>query len=117
MPARFANRFGFLAALALVVAVVVGGPAAAQSLDDLRAAGVVGERFDGLVEVRDTKASAQVRSLVEKVNAKRREIYAQRAAEQGVSAEQVGRVYAEKIFQGAPAGTWFRDQAGEWRRK
>ncbi|MEE8248413.1 MAG: DUF1318 domain-containing protein, partial [Alphaproteobacteria bacterium] len=47
------------------------GPASAQSLDALRAGGVVGERFDGLAVVRDPGASAQVQELVQQINQER----------------------------------------------
>ena len=40
-----------------------------------------------------------------------------RAAEQGVAADAVGKVYAQQIIQNAPAGTWFLDPSGGWRQK
>jgi uncharacterized protein YdbL (DUF1318 family) len=88
-------------------------PAAAQSLDELRASGAIGERFDGLVEARDAGAAAAVKDI----NAKRQEIYAQRAAAQGVPADQVGRVYAQEIMQKAPGGTWFLSPDNTWTQK
>lgn len=104
--------------LALVLALAAHGtPAVAQSLDALRASGAVGERFDGQAVVRDAGASAQVRALVAQVNAKRGQIYAQRAAQQGVPSGQVGRVYAKQILQKAAPGTWFLNEAGQWVRK
>lgn len=90
-------------------------PAAAQSLDELRASGAIGERYDGLVVARSNDAAT--RSVVDAVNAQRRQIYAKRAAEQGVSADQVGRVYAQEIFRKAPAGTYFLQENGQWVRK
>ncbi len=102
------------AAVVIVVSFAIGA-SQAQSLDAVRASGAVGEQFDGYATVRD--AGADVKALVDTVNAKRRGIYEQRAAEQGVSADQVGRVYAEKIMQKAPAGTWFRDESGNWSQK
>lgn len=104
--------------LALVLALAPNGtPARAQSLDALRASGAVGERFDGLAVVRDAGASAQMRALVAQVNAKRGQIYAQRAAQQGVPSAQVGRVYAKQILQKSASGTWFLNEAGQWVRK
>ena len=108
----------WLIRIAVAVVIVVSfaiGASQAQSLDAVRASGAVGEQFDGYATVRD--AGADVKALVDTVNAKRRGIYEQRAAEQGVSADQVGRVYAEKIMQKAPAGTWFRDESGNWSQK
>lgn len=106
-----------LLAAVLLALSVAAGAAQAQSLDELRASGVVGERYDGYVVLRDTGASEKVKALVEEVNAKRRGIYEKRAAEQGVPVGQVGRVYAQQIFEQAGEGTWFLDEAGKWVRK
>lgn len=87
-------------------------PALAQSLNDLRRTGAVGERFDGLLVARD--GSAATRQFVETVNAQRLTIYRDQAAAQGVSPEQVGRVYAGQIRQSVPRGTWFLQANGNW---
>ena len=60
---------------------------------------------------------ADVRALVDRVNAERTRIYAQRAREQNVPAGQVGRVYAAEIMQKAPPGTWFLGENGSYTRK
>lgn len=103
------------AALILLAANV--SPAMAQSLDELRSQGVVGERYDGLLVLRDGGASAAVRSFVEETNAKRLAIYQQRATEQNVPVVEVGKVYAQQIMGKAPGGTYFQDAAGNWSRK
>ncbi len=106
------------AALALVlIAVAWPGAAAAQSLDQLRAQGVVGERYDGYAVVRAPPASAQAQSFVAGVNAKRRAIYESRAKQQNVTPAAVGQIYAKQIFERAPPGTWFLDASGKWVRK
>ncbi len=101
----------------LVVLTTAPGPASAQSLDALRAGGVVGERFDGMAVVRAPGASAQVQALVQKINQERQKIYGQRAAEQGVPIDQVGRVYAAQIQGQAPSGTWILSESGQWSQK
>ncbi len=108
--------------LSIMVALPVAAAAAlfpvaagAQSLNALRASGAVGEGYDGFARVR--KAGGGARSVVDAVNAKRRAIYAERAKEQGTTADQVGRVYARQILTKAPAGTWFLKESGEWVRK
>lgn len=116
---QFTHRRRFITLLALSLFALVFGamPATAQSLDELRRSGVVGERYDGLAVVRDPGASSAVRDLVAEVNAERRRIYAKRAAEEGVPADQVGRVYVQRIFRDAPAGTWFLGEDGRWVKK
>lgn len=108
--------------LSIMVAVPVAAAAAlfpvaagAQSLNELRASGAVGEGYDGFARVR--KAGGGAQSVVDAVNAKRRAIYAERAKEQGTAADQVGRVYAKQILGKAPAGTWFLEESGKWVRK
>lgn len=96
--------------------VTLAHPAVAQSLDALRASGAVGERYDGYAVVREPNA-AGAKSVVDSVNQKRRAIYEERAAAEGVSVEAVGKVYAKQIVQQAPRGTWFLDESGKWRQK
>ena len=102
-----------LLAMAAVALPLLAGPASAQSLDELRASGKVGERYDGFAVARDPS----VADMVKEINAKRREIYESQAKKQGVTVEQVGAVYAAELLQKLPAGTWFLTAAGEWRKK
>lgn len=117
MQMQHRRRFLILLAVSLCAVALGVLPAAAAPIDDLRKSGVVGEQYDGFAVVREASASAQVRALVDRVNAQRRQIYAKRAAEQGVPAGQVGRVYAQEIFRNAPAGTWFLGEDGRWTKK
>jgi uncharacterized protein YdbL (DUF1318 family) len=99
-------------ALALTLPLLTG-PAAAQSLDELRASGQIGERYDGYAVARDPALG----DMVAGINAKRRGIYEEQAKKQGVAVEQVGLVYANEIVNQVPAGTWILTADGEWRRK
>jgi uncharacterized protein len=108
-------RTGLLALLALSLSRA----ALAQStrlLDGPRAAGTVGERYDGYA-VAHGKASADVAKLVDQVNAERRAVYAERAKNTGAPTEAVGKIYAQEIMKSAPAGTWFLGENGQWTRK
>ena len=110
------RSLGFPLVVLIAVVLAIGSfaaPATAQSLDDLRASGAVGERFDGMAVARDPSAA----DAVVEINAKRMKIYAERAASEGVSAEQVGKVYAQKILQKAAAGTWLQAPDDTWTRK
>lgn len=106
-----------LPALAVVVMLfaALAPPAGAASLDELRQQGVLGERYDGYVVVRqNTGGAAQTAA---EINAKRRALYAQRAQQQKISVDQVGQVYARQILSQAPAGTWFLDASNRWVQK
>lgn len=110
-------RRDFSRAVAVAAVVLALGlsarPVLAQSLDELRASGAVGERYDGYAQALQSSAAG----VVEEVNAKRRQIYAKRASQEGVSADQIGRVYAQQIFAQAPRGTKFLQEDGSWITK
>jgi uncharacterized protein YdbL (DUF1318 family) len=113
MPSR--RRLFVALSLAILLFAGFAAPTSAQSLDDFRKQGIIGERYDGLAMVRQPNAAAQ--AVVSQVNAKRSRIYAERAQQQKVSPEQVGKVYARQIFSRAPAGTWFLGEDGRWVQK
>ncbi len=119
MKRRFVLGTSRLSGLVLVLGLllaVIAPAAMAQSLDELRASGAIGERYDGYVAVRDSGA-AGAKSVAKEVNAKRRNLYEKRAASQGATPQDVGRVYASQIMRKAPGGTWFLDENGNWRQK
>ena len=110
-------RRNFARAMVLAAVVLVLGssapPVLAQSLNDLHASGAVGERFDGYAQALQSGAAG----VVQQVNAKRRQIYQQTADKEGVSVDQIGRVYAPQIFAKAPPGTKFLQENGAWVTK
>jgi uncharacterized protein YdbL (DUF1318 family) len=92
-------------------------PAAADSLDDAKAEGQVGERIDGYVGVVDANASGEVRALVDQVNAERQEKYAEIAAERGTSIQAVAQIAGQKLIARAPGGQYVLGANGQWRQK
>lgn len=95
------------------------GFAAAQSrpLDAPRAQGIVGERYDGLLVLRQSNAPAAIKGLVNQTNAKRLAVYKKRAKETGASVKDVGKIYANQIAKEAPKGTYFLTEAGKWVKR
>jgi len=116
----FARR-SFLAAFAGLCAALVAfgasGQAEAASLDELRKQGVIAERWDGYVEVRVNNPPAAAKRIVERINEERRQVYEKRADEQGVKPSAVAKVYASKILEKAPVGTYFKKQNGSYVQK
>ena len=106
-----------LSGLLLALAMVFSAPAMADALDDARAAGVVGERPDGLVSPVDPSAPANIQSLVQSVNAQRMEKYQQISAQKGVPVEQVGAIAGEKIISKLKPGYKYMDASGNWVTK
>ncbi|WP_417452609.1 YdbL family protein [Kiloniella sp.] len=108
------NSMKMLRILFLAFAVASVIPTAwAADLDSLRSSGAVGERYDGMAVARDGSAS----DFVSATNAKRTQIYQERANKEGVSVKQVGMVYAKQIMSKAPSGTWFQAEDGSWVQK
>ena len=103
----------------LSLLVLASAPVLAQGrpLDAPRAAGTVGERYDGLAVVRAPTAPADIKTLVDQANAERAALYKQRAASDGATVDAVGRIYAQEIMKAAPAGTWFLQESGQWTKK
>ncbi len=107
-------------ALTVAFAALFAAPDLARAgtrLDAYRADGVIAERFDGYVEIRDSNAPSAARALVADVNARRRALYTQRASESNVPVEEVGKVFANKIVKTAPPGTYFRRPGGDYVRR
>ena len=120
---RFSDRLTLLACVTALAALLLGAPvapgAAAQDkpLDAPRAAGIVGERYDGYAVLRDANAPQEIKDLVVRVNERRKSYYAKRAAEDKAPVAAVGKIYAQQIIKRAPAGTYFLDETGKWTRR
>ena len=100
--------------MTMVVFLLASGMTAwAGALQDLRASGALGESASGYVVARDSSATAEVASI----NKKRKAVYAKKAAAQGVSIDEVAKVYAKEILKKVPAGTWIQDEKGQWFKK
>ncbi|MEM1231924.1 MAG: YdbL family protein [Pseudomonadota bacterium] len=102
---------GCLAALLLVFSAVAG----AVELDDLKAAGTVGERADGYLGAVSASVSAEVAALVADINGKRRAQYQRIASARGLALDQVEALAGKKTLAKTASGGWiFVDQ---WQRK
>lgn len=86
-------------------------------LTELKDAGLVGETFQGYVEVvPGRELDEEGRKLVEAENADRRTLYEMIAKEQGITVEEVGQQAAKGNFRYAKRGHWLRYPEG-WRQK
>jgi uncharacterized protein YdbL (DUF1318 family) len=92
-------------------------PALAQSLDQAKAAGLVGEKVDGFVGVVDANAPAEVRAMVERINAERRAKYAEIAQKQNAPMDAVAKIAGQKLIERAPSGQYVLGADGRWRQK
>lgn len=111
------NRLVRTLALMLVLGLGLGtlpGAGAPMSVDAAKAAGLVGERPDGLLGVVDANAGADVTGLVETVNRQRLAHYAEIAAANNSTVEQVQAVAGAQLIERTPAGQYVMDAAGRW---
>jgi len=109
--------------IACIALLLIPGIAFALTLDEARARGLVGEDWTGYVAAVAANPTPEVQALVTEVNAKRKSVYAKIAAETStakdpVTADDVGRLGADKIFDKAEPGTYIRAAAGQsWQKK
>ena len=109
-----------LALLSLVATLGLGGAAesvAQAGLDNAKAAGLVGERPDGLVGIVDPGAGADVVGLVDTVNRQRLAHYAEIAAANNSTIEQVQAVAGAQLIERTPSGQYVMDASGRWFMK
>lgn len=107
-------------ALALAMGATLAGTALAQTgaqkalIDAAKSRGEVGEQSDGFVGVR-TSTDADTREAITVTNNARRQAYASRGAEAGVSATVAGaRMFESQLQPRIRSGEWFRNAQGQW---
>ena len=104
--------------LLLFAAVMLAAPSAAQTpaVDAARAAGQIGERYDGYIGVAGT-VTAPVRSQVSSINITRRSLYSRLAASKGVSPQEVGVTAGCQLLARVGVGEVYMWADGVWRRR
>ena len=91
-------------------------PVSAADLAQAKAAGLVGEQLNGLLGVVDSSAPEDVRALVDSINVQRLAEYKRIAAKNGVPAEEVARLTAQKVIGQAAAGHYVQTTSG-WQKR
>jgi hypothetical protein len=102
----------------LPLAILVASPVAAQTpaVNAARAAGQVGERYDGYLGLASATSSA-VRSQVATINITRRSLYSNLAARKGVSPQDVGITAGCELLARVAVGEAYMLGDGVWRRR
>jgi uncharacterized protein YdbL (DUF1318 family) len=106
-------------ARAAALALLVGAsPVVAQTpaVDAARAAGSVGERFDGYLGIA-AAVPGPVRSQVASINIQRRALYTNLAASKGVSPNDVGITAGCELLGRVGVGQAYMLGDGAWRRR
>lgn len=102
----------FLATLAVSASAMAQTPA----VDAARAAGIVGERFDGYMGFA-AAPSAAARSQVATINIRRRALYSNLAASRGASPQDVGITAGCQLLARVSVGEAYMLGDGVWRRR
>ncbi len=102
--------------LAVALLAVPMSSAYALGLDEAKARGLVGETASGYLASVNPSPSAEVRTLVEDINAKRRAEYERIAKQNGTSVASVEKLAAGKAFEKTPKGQYVRPEGG-WVKK
>lgn len=100
----------------------------ADDIKDFKKAGSVGEKADGLLEIRETaqyKEEANYKKLVDKIVSEENEdrlLIMKRIVQLHPEIDpedraKVGYVYALLKQEASPPGTWIQSQDGSWNRK
>ena len=95
-----------LRVLLLVAGLLSSGLALAIELDGAKAQGLVGERVDGYLGAVSDSPSAEVKALIEDVNAKRRTRYQQIAAKNNIDLADVEARAGQRAIELTASGGW-----------
>ena len=104
---------------ALAASLLVAGAASAQGYAELataRAAGQVGERFDGYLGLA-ARTSPAVQRQVSSINIRRRSLYSGLAQRRGVTPQAVGIATGCELLERVQVGEVYMLQDGVWRRR
>jgi uncharacterized protein YdbL (DUF1318 family) len=111
------NHLAAALAIAAAFALLIAPAAHADALDAAKSAGFVGERRDGLLGLVKSDAPADVKALVQSVNAKRKDKYAAIAKKNGTTVAAVAALAGEKAIAKTNPGNYVQNAAGEWVTK
>tara|TARA_R110002167_G_scaffold185364_1_gene385938 strand:- start:1159 stop:1482 length:324 start_codon:yes stop_codon:yes gene_type:complete len=98
----------------IIVSMLFSSIAFAIGLDEAKQKGLVGEKDNGYLGVVVAQKDAQ--DLVEDINAKRKTVYAQLAAKNGITVQQVEKLAAQKAYEKTSSGHYLW-VGGKWVKK
>ena len=103
--------------LALLISMMAMSVAVASPLAQPKADGLIGEQANGYIGLVQQNVSADIKRLVNDVNAKRKAGYQRIAKKQGTSLAEVERVGGNTAIEKTLRGNYIREGSGTWRKK
>lgn len=101
---------------AIALAVAPGARGQSPIVDQARAQGTAGERYDGYIGVWGQGTSA-LRSAVGAINIQRRSLYSRLAAAKGATPQEVGLTAGCQLLARVGVGQAYLLSDGTWRRR
>ena len=115
---KIMNIRAWVTAIMFAVTSLVVAPMASAGdpqIDAAKEKGIVGEQLDGYLGfVTIIGAEPSLKRKVDEINAKRRALYQQRAAESGVTPAQYATATGEKLIKRAAPSAMVVDATGSW---
>lgn len=102
---------------ALISMMTVSVAVAASALTQPKAGGLIGEQANGYIGLVQQNVPANIKKLVNDMNAKRKAGYQKIANKQGTSLAEVERVGGKKAIEKTLRGNYIRAASGGWRKK
>lgn len=94
--------------------------ASAFTLEDIKSAGIVGEKEDGLLAIVDEnvkgKDISKIKTFVDDINQKRMQKYLDLSKKNAIKVEQIQLLTGTKVIEKAPKGTYIMHK-GKWIKK
>lgn len=101
----------------LVSLMAVSVASAASPLAQPKADGLIGEQANGYIGLVKQNVPADVKALVNDVNARRKAGYQKISKREGLSLAETEKVGGNKAIEKTLPGNYIRDTSGAWRRK
>ena len=118
MTRRLALRLFALPALIVMLAGLGwSAPSWAISLQDAKAQGLVGEQPDGYLGLVKGNASADVKAMMNDINAQRKQEYQRIAKRNNTKLDVVEALAGKKAIERTPSGQYVKLPSGQWAKK
>lgn len=92
----------------------------ALTLDEIKSAGLVGERYDGLLGIVEPntkgKDITKIKKFIDDINKQRMQKYKELSTESSINTKQIQLLTGEKVMNNAIPGTYIMPKNG-WQRK
>lgn len=119
MSMNMVRKFLVMIAAMFAMAMPLAAHAQDAAVEQAKAMGVVGEKYDGYIGIADpSKASADLKRRVDEINAKRLAAYNQTASTNNQPVTTIAALTAEKLIARAGAGQVVMAGPGDaWTKK